>query len=79
MDCEVGRPRVNYREAITRRAEFDYLHKKQSGALADAAAECAWRYVVCRAGPVPVQADRASMVVSWATSSRYQVGRAGCR
>lgn len=31
MDCEVGKPRVNYREAITRRAEFDYLHKKQSG------------------------------------------------
>ena len=31
VDCEVGRPRVNYREAITRHAEFDYLHKKQSG------------------------------------------------
>lgn len=31
VDCEVGRPRVNYREAISRRAEFDYLHKKQSG------------------------------------------------
>jgi len=31
VDCEVGQPRVNYREAITQRAEFDYLHKKQSG------------------------------------------------
>ena len=31
VDCEVGKPRVNYREAITKRAEFDYLHKKQSG------------------------------------------------
>lgn len=31
MEAEVGRPRVNYREAITQRAEFDYLHKKQSG------------------------------------------------
>ena len=31
VDCEVGQPRVNYREAITKRAEFDYLHKKQSG------------------------------------------------
>ena len=31
VDCEVGKPRVNYRETITRRAEFDYLHKKQSG------------------------------------------------
>lgn len=28
---EVGQPRVNYREAITRKATFDYLHKKQSG------------------------------------------------
>ncbi|EFN59906.1 hypothetical protein CHLNCDRAFT_56440 [Chlorella variabilis] len=31
VDCEVGKPRVNFREAVTRRAEFDYLHKKQSG------------------------------------------------
>lgn len=31
VDCEVGQPRVNYREAITKRADFDYLHKKQSG------------------------------------------------
>ena len=28
---EAGRPRVNYREAVTSRAAFDYLHKKQSG------------------------------------------------
>lgn len=31
VDCEVGKPRVNFREAITARANFDYLHKKQSG------------------------------------------------
>ena len=31
VDVEVGQPRVNYREAITQRAPFDYLHKKQSG------------------------------------------------
>ena len=31
VEVEVGRPRVNYREAITQRAGFDYLHKKQSG------------------------------------------------
>lgn len=24
-------PQVNFRESVTRRAEFDYLHKKQSG------------------------------------------------
>ena len=30
-EVESGEPRVNYRECITQRAEFDYLHKKQSG------------------------------------------------
>eukprot|EP00485_Elphidium_margaritaceum_P017402 CAMPEP_0202727862 /NCGR_PEP_ID=MMETSP1385-20130828/185337_1 /ASSEMBLY_ACC=CAM_ASM_000861 /TAXON_ID=933848 /ORGANISM="Elphidium margaritaceum" /LENGTH=685 /DNA_ID=CAMNT_0049394105 /DNA_START=323 /DNA_END=2380 /DNA_ORIENTATION=- len=29
--CEVGRPRVNYKECVTRRTDFDYLHKKQTG------------------------------------------------
>lgn len=27
----VGQPQVAYREAITRRADFDYIHKKQTG------------------------------------------------
>jgi elongation factor G len=31
VSVDVGRPRVNYREAVTRRADFDHLHKKQSG------------------------------------------------
>ena len=31
VDCTTGRPRVNYRETITQRADFSYLHKKQSG------------------------------------------------
>eukprot|EP00741_Cyanophora_paradoxa_P009339 tig00000144_g9047.t1 len=31
VDCVVGKPEVNYREAITARAEFNYTHKKQSG------------------------------------------------
>ena len=31
VESETGRPQVNYREAITQPAEFDYLHKKQSG------------------------------------------------
>jgi elongation factor G len=30
-EVEVGRPQVAYREAISRRAEFDYTHKKQTG------------------------------------------------
>ena len=31
VEADVGQPRVNFREAITQRATFDYLHKKQSG------------------------------------------------
>ncbi|GIL60181.1 hypothetical protein Vafri_14811, partial [Volvox africanus] len=31
VTCEVGKPKVNYREALTSRAEFNYLHKRQSG------------------------------------------------
>ena len=31
VDAKVGKPRVYFRETITQRAEFDYLHKKQSG------------------------------------------------
>ncbi len=30
-EVEVGAPQVAYREAITRRADFDYTHKKQTG------------------------------------------------
>ncbi|PNY05633.1 elongation factor G mitochondrial-like, partial [Trifolium pratense] len=31
VDVSVGKPRVNFRETVTQRADFDYLHKKQSG------------------------------------------------
>ena len=31
VECKIGEPRVNYRETISQRAEFNYLHKKQSG------------------------------------------------
>jgi elongation factor G len=31
VECTIGEPRVNYRETITRKADFNYLHKKQSG------------------------------------------------
>eukprot|EP00238_Polyblepharides_amylifera_P007245 CAMPEP_0196581782 /NCGR_PEP_ID=MMETSP1081-20130531/35549_1 /TAXON_ID=36882 /ORGANISM="Pyramimonas amylifera, Strain CCMP720" /LENGTH=647 /DNA_ID=CAMNT_0041902133 /DNA_START=487 /DNA_END=2430 /DNA_ORIENTATION=+ len=31
VEAEVGKPRVNFRERVTKRADFDYLHKKQSG------------------------------------------------
>jgi elongation factor G len=31
VECKVGAPEVSYREAITRPATVDYIHKKQSG------------------------------------------------
>jgi elongation factor G len=31
VDLNVGNPSVNYKETITARADFNYLHKKQSG------------------------------------------------
>ena len=31
VDCISGQPNVNYKETIAARAEFDWLHKKQSG------------------------------------------------
>ncbi|KAK4798270.1 hypothetical protein SAY86_030596 [Trapa natans] len=31
VDATVGKPRVNFRETVTQHAEFDYLHKKQTG------------------------------------------------
>jgi elongation factor G len=31
VDVDAGMPSVNYREAISKRADFEYLHKKQTG------------------------------------------------
>jgi len=31
VETDTGNPKVNYREAITTKARFDYLHKKQTG------------------------------------------------
>jgi len=31
VECEAGQPQVNFRETVTRRTNFDYLHKKQTG------------------------------------------------
>ncbi|EME32406.1 elongation factor EF-G [Galdieria sulphuraria] len=31
VECEAGQPQVNFRETVTKRTKFDYLHKKQTG------------------------------------------------
>ncbi|KAM7193897.1 elongation factor G 1 [Rhypophila sp. PSN 637] len=35
VDCETGQPRVSYRETVTRKADFDFLLKRQSGGPGD--------------------------------------------
>ncbi|TPX19085.1 uncharacterized protein E0L32_011246 [Thyridium curvatum] len=41
-DCETGQPRVAYRETITRRADYDFLLKRQSGGPGDFARVMGW-------------------------------------
>jgi elongation factor G len=31
VECTTGKPRVNFRETITQRSDFNYIHKKQTG------------------------------------------------
>lgn len=42
VECETGKPRVAYRETITKRAEFDYLLKRQTGGPGDYARVIGW-------------------------------------
>jgi elongation factor G len=42
VDCETGKPRVAYRETIGKRADFDFLLKRQSGGPGDYARVVGW-------------------------------------
>ncbi|OLN92794.1 Elongation factor G, mitochondrial [Colletotrichum chlorophyti] len=42
VDCETGKPRVAYRETISRRTDYDYLFKRQSGGPGDYARVAGW-------------------------------------
>jgi len=47
IDCESGAPKVNYRETLTQAADFDFLHKKQTGGQGQFAR------VIGRVEPIP--------------------------
>ncbi|KAH6619292.1 mitochondrial elongation factor g 1-like protein [Chaetomium sp. MPI-SDFR-AT-0129] len=42
VDCETGKPRVAYRETISRKAEFDFLLRRQTGGPGDYARVVGW-------------------------------------
>lgn len=42
VDCETGKPRVAYRETISRKAEFDFLLRRQTGGPGDYARVMGW-------------------------------------
>ena len=42
VECITGQPRVAYRETITRRADFDYLLRRQTGGPGDYARVAGW-------------------------------------
>jgi elongation factor G len=42
VECETGQPRVAYRETISRRADYDYLLRRQTGGPGDFARVLGW-------------------------------------
>jgi elongation factor G len=42
VDCVLGQPRVAYRETLTRKAEFNYLFRRQTGGPGDYAGIVGW-------------------------------------
>ncbi|KAK3309911.1 P-loop containing nucleoside triphosphate hydrolase protein [Chaetomium strumarium] len=42
VECETGKPRVAYRETISKRADFDYLLRRQTGGPGDYARVVGW-------------------------------------
>ncbi|KAF5197443.1 Elongation factor g protein [Thalictrum thalictroides] len=69
VDATVGKPRVNFRETVTKRAEFDYLHKKQSGGQGQYGRVCGYIEPLPPGSPTKFEFD--NMIIGQAVPSNF--------
>ncbi|OAY69603.1 Elongation factor G, mitochondrial [Ananas comosus] len=69
VDAKVGRPRVNFRETVTQRANFDYLHKKQSGGQGQYGRVCGYIEPLPMGSPTKFEFE--NMIIGQAIPSNF--------
>lgn len=69
VDAAVGKPRVNFRETVTKRADFDYLHKKQTGGQGQYGRVCGYIEPLPPGSPTKFEFD--NMIVGQAVPSNF--------